>query len=152
MPALKNLQREKFAENLVAGMSPEAAYAAAGYRPHRQNAHRMMTDDDVRARIEELRAPAVDAVRWDYQARLAMLRDIAFAAREAGDHRTVIAAIAEANRMENVCRAGPKDRAAGDVEAAFAAFIREIVEARPALPIGSAGALRERRASSRPDA
>lgn len=54
MPTLANPRREIFAQGLAKGLEPEAAYVKAGFAPHRQNAHRMMTADDIKARVAEL--------------------------------------------------------------------------------------------------
>lgn len=55
---LKNARWEKFAQHRAAGMSVDAAYAAAGFKPHRGNAHRLSTNESVRARIVELQRGA----------------------------------------------------------------------------------------------
>ena len=136
MPAFRNPRREKFCQNIVAGMKAEDAYAAAGYKPYRQNAHRMMTNDDIRARFEELQAPVIKAVLWDYQARLEMLRDIAYAARRDNDYRAAIAAIEACNRMEGVYRSPPKEQAEATATDALADLLKQVVAAKPALPIG----------------
>ena len=95
-----------------------------------------MTKDDVRARVDELRAPVVDAVRWDYQTRLEMLRDIALAARKDNDHRAAITAIEVANRMEVIYRATPKEEAEASKADALSELLKQVVAAKPALPIG----------------
>ena len=136
MPALRNPRREKFAQNIVAGMKAEDAYAAAGYKAHRQNAHRMMTNDDIRARIEELRAPVVETIQWDCRVRLEMLRDIALAARKGNDHRAAIAAIAESNRMDGTYKLNPKEEAEASQANALSELLEQVVQAKPALPIG----------------
>lgn len=53
---LRNPRHEAFVQALLRGESQDAAYASAGYVPHRQNAGRMMTNDDIRARLTHLRA------------------------------------------------------------------------------------------------
>ena len=54
MQMLTNARHERFAQSLAKGMSADAAHTAAGYKPHRQNAARMSTYDDIRARVAEL--------------------------------------------------------------------------------------------------
>lgn len=54
MPVLKNARHEAFAQAVAKGKSAAEAYANAGFKPHRQNAARLMTKDDVAARIAEL--------------------------------------------------------------------------------------------------
>lgn len=58
MPMLQNTRYERFAQGLAAGKKPEDAYVEAGYKPARQNAHRMMTRDDIRMRVAELQERA----------------------------------------------------------------------------------------------
>jgi hypothetical protein len=68
MPILKNPRHEKFAQGVVKGLTADAAYAAAGYKPDRGNAARLTANDSVRARVEELMTEAaretVLSARW----------------------------------------------------------------------------------------
>jgi len=52
-----NIRRERFAQNVVSGSSLAAAYVAAGYKKAGANANaaRLMRDDSVSSRINELR-------------------------------------------------------------------------------------------------
>ncbi len=61
MPVLKNARHERFAQNLAKGMSATAAYEKAGYKPNDQNAARLTRNDEVRSRVAELMAPAIEA-------------------------------------------------------------------------------------------
>lgn len=56
MPVLSNPRHEKFAQALAKGSSASEAYERAGYLPKRQNAARLMSNDDVRIRVAELQA------------------------------------------------------------------------------------------------
>jgi hypothetical protein len=51
MGVLNNPKWERFAQELAKGITPEDAYAKAGFKAHRQNAHRLMTNDDIKARV-----------------------------------------------------------------------------------------------------
>jgi phage terminase small subunit len=55
MPALKNIRREKFVNELVKGKSARAAYISAGYA-EAKNSSRLMSNEDVQARLAELQA------------------------------------------------------------------------------------------------
>lgn len=99
MPVLKNARHEAFAQALAKGMSRDAAYAEAGYKPHRQAAHRLLTNVDVRARVDELQGAAAEKAEWTAADRLRMLAEIAEAHKEA-DARITVSAIAEANKMQ----------------------------------------------------
>lgn len=59
MPVLDNQRHEVFAQALAKGLSQDAAYAEAGFSPHRQNASRLMTNDAVRRRVTEIQSKAV---------------------------------------------------------------------------------------------
>lgn len=58
MQALKNAKHEHFAQLVSNGETAARAYVMAGYAESgaRQNSARLMTNDDIRARIESLRA------------------------------------------------------------------------------------------------
>jgi phage terminase small subunit len=98
MPVLHNAKHEAFARALAQGMSIDGAYAKAGYKPHRQNASRLMTNDGVRARVEELKAKVAEKAEWSAAERLSMLMRIA-AANEEKDPRVAVSAAAEGNKM-----------------------------------------------------
>lgn len=97
MPPLSNSRREKFAQGRVSGMSADAAYRAAGYRPCRQSASRLLSNADVLARIAELQGPLIEKVQFDTELRLQLLAGIAL--DESKDPRARVAAIHEANKM-----------------------------------------------------
>lgn len=54
MTALANTRHERFAQERAKGLSIDAAYTAAGFRPHRGNAARLSANESVRARVAEL--------------------------------------------------------------------------------------------------
>ena len=60
MPALDNPRHERFAQALASGKSASEAYVVAGYKGHRQNASRMMADDDIASRVRELTERAAE--------------------------------------------------------------------------------------------
>ena len=64
MPHLDNLRHEKFCRYIVRGRTADQAYADAGYRPHRGNAARLRADENVIARIAELR------IEWEHKEEL----------------------------------------------------------------------------------
>jgi len=99
MPVLKNARHEAFAQALATGMTRDAAYAAAGYKPDRQNAFRLTTIDAVMTRVIELSDRAAQKAEWTAADRLSSLKRISEAA-EKNDPRVSVSAIAEANRMQ----------------------------------------------------
>jgi phage terminase small subunit len=54
MPVLKNPKHEAFAQARAKGRSIDAAYAEAGFKPHRGNAARLSAIESVSARVAEL--------------------------------------------------------------------------------------------------
>ena len=57
MPALANSRHEAFAQALARGSSIAAAYAEAGYKPNRGNAHTLLKQNKcISKRVEEIQA------------------------------------------------------------------------------------------------
>lgn len=56
MGALKNQRWEAFACGLANGLSGDAAYTNAGYKPNIGNASRLKANEKVRARVAEIQA------------------------------------------------------------------------------------------------
>lgn len=54
MPVLKNTRHEAFAQGMAKGMTADAAYEAAGFKPSRSAASRLSAKVNIRARICEL--------------------------------------------------------------------------------------------------
>ena len=79
MPALKNARHERFAQGLVKGMTADAAHEHAGFKPYRQNASRLMTKNDIQARVAELTQPAIEETQVTVERVLRELEAIAFA-------------------------------------------------------------------------
>jgi len=55
VPALENPKHEIYCQHLARGQSASRAYEAAGFKPGRQNAHRLGLHDDIRQRVAELK-------------------------------------------------------------------------------------------------
>jgi phage terminase small subunit len=75
VPLLKNPRHEKFALALAEGKSATDAYALAGYKPGRQNAHRMTTKDDIQARLVEIQGAAAKASEVTIESLLSELEE-----------------------------------------------------------------------------
>ena len=98
MPVLPNPRHESFAQARAAGKSADEAYAAAGFRPHRGNAHRLSTNESVKRRVREIVGRTSEKAEWSAADRLKGLKTI-YDATVDKDPRTAISAIAEANKM-----------------------------------------------------
>ncbi|MET4807501.1 hypothetical protein [Limibacillus sp. MBR-115] len=53
---LSNPKHETFARLLVQGVSASEAYEKAGYKPNRQNAHKLAKEYDILRRVDELQS------------------------------------------------------------------------------------------------
>lgn len=56
-------RKEKFAQLVAHGANYSEAYAAAGYKPHGQNAGRLIKNDVILRRIEQIRSEAAENAR-----------------------------------------------------------------------------------------
>lgn len=65
MPVLENPKHERFANALVEGMSADAAYAAAGYKPNPGNATRLKRNDSILKRVAELQVRVAERLVID---------------------------------------------------------------------------------------
>jgi hypothetical protein len=75
MAILTNPRHELFAQELAKGKSASEAYKLAGYRPCRQNAARLTTNDDIRARLDEIQTAAAKKSEVTVQSLLAELEE-----------------------------------------------------------------------------
>jgi hypothetical protein len=95
MGPLKNIRHERFAQNVVSGLSLAAAYVAAGYKKAGANANaaRLMRDDSVSSRVAELRndlsATTLQLQITERDQRLLALQDRWDRLRQAADARAV---------------------------------------------------------------
>lgn len=99
MSVLKNPKHEAFAQARASGKSADEAYQIAGFRPHRGNAHRLSTKENVKRRVQEIVGRVAEKAEWTAADRLSTLATIARAAVEK-DPRVAVSAIAEANKMQ----------------------------------------------------
>jgi len=93
MPILKNPRHEKFALVLSEGKSASEAYALAGYKPCRQNAARLTTKDDIRARLAEIQGVAAKATEVSIESLLNELEDARIRANSLDQLSTAVRAI-----------------------------------------------------------
>ncbi len=94
MGPLRNPRREAFVRALFEGKSAHQAYADAGYRPCRQNAARMMTFDDIKARLAELQEEAAKASEITVEGICAELDEAIAIAKERGQASAMVSASA----------------------------------------------------------
>ena len=56
MPTLQNPRHERFAQELAAGKTADAAYVLAGYKENRSNAATLGADRDIQVRVAEIQS------------------------------------------------------------------------------------------------
>ena len=56
MPTLHNPRHERFAQELAAGNTADAAYVLAGYQENRSNAARLNANRDIQRRVAEIQS------------------------------------------------------------------------------------------------
>ena len=56
MGEIQNSRHERFAQELAAGKTADAAYEAVGYRKHRGNAARLSANERVKDRVREIQS------------------------------------------------------------------------------------------------
>lgn len=79
MALLDNARHERFAQELAGGKAATEAYALAGFEPNRHNASRLKTNDNIRARVEQILQAAALRVEITQSRVLAELGKIGFA-------------------------------------------------------------------------
>lgn len=130
---LANARHERFAQCLAQGMTADAAYREAGYKPNRGNATRLKSNERIQARVAHLKRQAArEAVITQADVLQRLLREADVGA-DAPD------AVASAARVAALKLLGQHlgmftEKHQHDVGDKFAALMRE---ARP-LPIGKA--------------
>ena len=91
---LKNQRHEKFALALFEGKSATEAYELAGYKPCRQNAARLTTNDDIRQRLAELQAQTARSTAITVESICAELDQANAVAKERGQASAMVSASA----------------------------------------------------------
>ena len=92
MPILKNPRHEKFALALSEGKSATEAYIVAGYKPCRQNAARLTTNDDIKHRLAELQTATANKAAITIQSICAELDEANLVAKERGQAAAMVSA------------------------------------------------------------
>jgi hypothetical protein len=112
MPALRNQRRELFAQAVIKGarngVNLTEAYRLAGYRGSGHaaevGASRLMSSDEVRARIAELTAPAIKKTGLTIESLLSEIEQTIADARAAKQHSVVVASLTLAAKLVGLLR------------------------------------------------
>ena len=92
MPVLKNAKHELFAQGVASGKSATQAYADAGYKSSRENASRLLTNDNVQSRVGELQSCVAQHVMETSASLADKLEVVAIAALKAQQYGASVAA------------------------------------------------------------
>lgn len=95
MPPLDNQRHELFAQGLAKGLSATEAFAEAGYAPHQPNAARLICNDMVRQRVEELKSRTAKRTEVTAASLIAEAEEIRAKALEAKQFGAAIQAVKE---------------------------------------------------------
>ena len=100
MPVLDNARHERMAQGLAKGMPADAAYAAAGFKPHRGNAARLRANQSVRRRVQELQSRAAERAEISKAWVLDRLRAVVEAAMVENEEGAMVNAAAANRALE----------------------------------------------------
>jgi len=92
MSVLKNPRHERFAQLLTHGITADAAYAEAGYKPDRGNAVRLTANDSICDRVAALQATVAETAVITLASHLRDLKHLRDQACAAGRYSAAISA------------------------------------------------------------
>jgi hypothetical protein len=93
MAPLRNTKHERFAQELAEGKSMSEAYEAAGYKPNRSHASRLVANGNIRGRVAVLQDAAAAETQVTIESLINEAADIQRRATKAGQHSAAIAAL-----------------------------------------------------------
>ena len=76
MSVLSNPKHELTAQELAKGKTQVEAIEAAGYSPHRSNASRLIANDNIKSRVQELQTEASKTIAITLEGQIAKLEDL----------------------------------------------------------------------------
>ena len=93
MAPLRNTKHELFAQGLAEGKSMTEAYRAAGYKPNRSHASRLVANGNIKGPVAELQDAAAADTQITVQSLIEEAADIQERATNAGQYSAAIAAL-----------------------------------------------------------
>jgi len=113
MAPLHNTKHELFAQGLAEGKSMTEAYRAAGYKPNRSHASRLVAKGNIKGRVAELQDAAAAKTQITIESLIKEAADIQKRATKAGQHSAArsFSSESEARRsVDGTCRAAKYER------------------------------------------
>jgi hypothetical protein len=99
MPVLDNPKWELAAQEVAKGRTQLAAIEAAGYSPHRSNASRLIANDNIKSRVQELQMEASKTIAITLEGQIAKLEALLEQSQQLKQCSAAIAAIREQNEL-----------------------------------------------------
>jgi phage terminase small subunit len=105
VPTLRNPRHERFAHELAAGQTADAAYVLAGYRENRSNAARLNANREIQGRVAEIQSMGAERAAVTVETLIAEAEAArSKAMREKGGAAAAIAAITAKAKLAGLWR------------------------------------------------
>jgi phage terminase small subunit len=116
MGELSNPKYERFAQELAAGSTADAAYEAAGYRKHRGNAARLSANERVKDRVREIQSIGAERAAVTVQSLIDEAEQARIKAMDArGDAAAAVSAITAKAKLAGLWREKVDQHSTGTV-------------------------------------
>ena len=99
MSVLSNPKHELTAQELAKGKTQVEAIEAAGYSPHRSNASRLIANDSIKSRVQELQMEASKTIAITLEGQIAKLEDLLNQAKQLKQISAGVSAIDKQNEL-----------------------------------------------------
>jgi hypothetical protein len=99
MPVLDNPKWELAAQEVAKGRTQLQAVEAAGYSPHRSNASRLIANDNIKSRVQELQMEASKTIAITLEGQIAKLEDLLNQAKALKQIAAGVSAIDKQNEL-----------------------------------------------------
>ena len=115
MSVLSNPKHELTAQELAKGKTQVEAIEAAGYSPHRSNASRLIANDNIKSRVQELQMEASKTIAITLEGQIAKLEDLLNQAKQLKQISAGVAAIDKQNELIGIQDTARREQARGRV-------------------------------------
>ena len=99
MPVLDNPKWELAAQGVAKGKTQVEAIKTAGYSPHRSNASRLIANDNIKSRVQELQMEASKTIAITLEGQIAKLEDLLNQAKQLKQISAGVSAIDKQNEL-----------------------------------------------------
>jgi hypothetical protein len=99
MPVLDNPKWKIAAQEIAKGRTQLQAVEAAGYSPHRSNASRLIANDNIKSRVQELQMEASKTIAITLEGQIQKLEDLL---NQAKTHKQISAGVAAIDKQNEL--------------------------------------------------